>query len=51
LICVSNFPSATLDIPVASPEQNAELLFDAFTDRIPPLGTEVYLLLREKKQK
>lgn len=49
LICVSNFPTATLDIPVPSPEQNEELLFEPFTEHIPPLGTEVYLLLREKK--
>ena len=45
LICVSNFPTATLDLNVASPQANSELLFEAFTDRIPPLGTRVQLKL------
>ncbi len=49
LICVSNFSTATLDLPVASPQDNEDLFFDAFTDNIPPLGTRVWLALREKK--
>ena len=49
LICVSNFSTATLDLPVASPQDNEGLFFDAFTDNIPPLGTRVWLALREKK--
>jgi len=47
-ICVSNFPSAMLDLPVASPQDNADLLFEAFTDRIPPRGTPVTLILTPK---
>lgn len=47
-ICVSNFPSAMLDLPVASPQDNADLLFEAFTDRIPPRGTPVTLILAPK---
>jgi hypothetical protein len=45
LICVSNFPSATLDLPVESSQANATLLFAANTDAIPPKGTKVRLVL------
>lgn len=48
LICVSNFPSAVLDVPVRSSDSNAALLFEAFTERIPPLGTPVTLVLTPK---
>lgn len=48
LICVSNFPSAVLDIPVQSTDANANLLFEAFTEHIPPVGTAVTLLLKPK---
>jgi len=44
-ICVSNFPSAMLDLPIESSQANAELLFAAFTEHIPPLGTPVRLVL------
>ncbi len=47
-ICVSNFPSAMLDLPVASPQDNADLLFETFTERIPPRGTAVTLILAPK---
>lgn len=48
LICVSNFPSATLDLPIKSSQANDELAFVAFTDRIPPSGTKVRLVLIPK---
>src|SRR5438105_5681545 len=41
VICVSNFESAMLDLPISSTQLDAELQFEAFTDRIPPLGTKV----------
>ncbi|MEX2142569.1 MAG: YdjY domain-containing protein [Pirellulales bacterium] len=44
-ICVSNFPSATLDLPVKSPQDNENLLYEAFTEKIPPRGTKVTLVL------
>jgi hypothetical protein len=44
-ICVSNFPSATLDLPVKSPQDNENLLYEAFTEKIPPRGTKVTLAL------
>ncbi len=37
-ICVSNFGTAMLDIPIESSQSNMELAFAAFTERIPPLG-------------
>jgi len=53
VICVSNFPDAMLDIPVNSPQDDAERVFEAFTERIPPLGTPVMVILEpvvEKKK-
>jgi len=44
-ICVSNFPTAMLDLPVASSQANESLSFAAWTERIPPLGTKVRLVL------
>lgn len=45
LICVSNFTTATIDLPVESSQSASGLLFSAFTDRIPPKDTPVRLLL------
>jgi hypothetical protein len=45
VICVSNFENARLDLPVASPQDNADLQFEAHTDRIPPLETPVKVIL------
>ena len=45
LICVSNFSTATIDVTVRSSQGNSQLLFDAFTEHIPPLGTPVHLIL------
>ena len=49
LICVSNFPTATLDLPVESSQSNEALLFEAFAGRVPPRGTEVEILLSAAK--
>ncbi|MGQ9564636.1 MAG: YdjY domain-containing protein [Thermogutta sp.] len=48
LICVSNFPSAVLDLPIRSTDSNESLLFEAFTENIPPLGTPVTVILTPK---
>jgi hypothetical protein len=48
LICVSNFPSAVLDVPIQSTDSNAALLFAAYTERIPPIGTPVTIVLAPK---
>jgi len=45
LICVSNFPTATLDLPIESPQANDALLFEVFVERVPPRGTPVELVL------
>lgn len=50
-ICVSNFPSAMLDLPVESSQANEALLYEAFTERIPPVGTRVRLVLTPKLKK
>ncbi|RME25308.1 MAG: hypothetical protein D6800_07740 [Candidatus Zixiibacteriota bacterium] len=56
LICVSNFSTATLDVPIESSQVNSGLMFAAFTERIPPQGTPVRLVLqlvdkeKEKRQ-
>jgi hypothetical protein len=44
-ICVSNFTTAMLDVPIESSQSNDGLLFEAWTDRIPKLGTRVRLVL------
>jgi len=50
LICVANFPSATLDVAIPSTSSGTEnLLFEAYTERIPPVGTEVLLELIPSK--
>jgi hypothetical protein len=50
-ICVSNFSTAMLDIPVESSKSEAELEFEAFTERIPPLGAPVRLIFKPKMTK
>ena len=51
LICVSNFTTAMLDIPIESSQSNEGLLFEANTDKIPPLGTRVRMVLTPKLKK
>jgi hypothetical protein len=55
LICVSNFEEALLDLPINSSKDNADLSFETFSERIPPVGTKVVVTLEpvapEKKGK
>jgi hypothetical protein len=46
LICVANFPTATMDLAVESAAANSGLVFEAFTDNIPPMHTLVRLVLK-----
>jgi hypothetical protein len=46
LICVSNFSTATLDIPMNSSQVNSGLMFAAFTERIPERETPIRLVLQ-----
>ncbi|NBX30381.1 hypothetical protein EBR04_08080 [bacterium] len=49
LVCVSNFPTATLDLPIESSQSNDALLFEAFAGRVPPRGTDVEMILSAKR--
>jgi hypothetical protein len=52
MICVSNFPDAMLDLAIKSTDKNDEgLLFEAWTERIPPRGTEVTMELVPRFEK
>jgi hypothetical protein len=46
LICVSNFTTATLDVPFESSQSNEGLLFEANTDAIPLAGVPVRVVLK-----
>lgn len=46
LICVANFPTATIDVAIkSSASGEANLLYEAYTERIPPRGTNVTIEL------
>lgn len=45
LICVANFATATIDLSVESSATNDGLMFEAYTERIPPVGTKVTIEL------
>ena len=45
LISVSNFTTSTMDVAIQSDQSNANLMFEAFTDRIPPKNSPVRLVL------
>ena len=46
LICVSNFPSAVMDVPIESSGDNNSRLFIANEAKIPPCGTPVTMILK-----
>jgi hypothetical protein len=50
-ICVSNFSSAMLDLPIESTDKGNQLLFTAFTERIPPRDTKVTIVLSPRLSK
>lgn len=45
MICVSNFGTALLDLPIESSDVNSALQFEAYSGRIPPRGTPLRLML------
>ena len=45
IVCVSNFPTAMIDLPVESSSENARLGFEAATENIPAKGTPVRVIL------
>lgn len=48
LITVANFASAILDLPIASSADDSNRVYIARTAELPPLGTEVQLILSPK---
>jgi len=51
LITVANFGNAILDLPIASSADDANRVFVTNTDKIPPLGTEVFVTLGPRPTK
>lgn len=53
MICVSNFTTAMMDLPIESTQSREGLIFEAFTDKIPPMKTPVRIVLKPvlKKKK
>lgn len=51
IISVSNKRDSMLELPVKSTDADAELLFQANTDKIPPLGSMVWLILEPEAKK
>jgi hypothetical protein len=51
VICVSNFDCALLDLPINSSKDNADLSFEAHTERIPDLDTPVLMILEPVAKK
>jgi hypothetical protein len=45
LICIANFATATVDLSIESSATNDGLMFEAYTERIPPVGTKVTIEL------
>jgi len=46
VVCLSNFTEAVLDVPFESTSVNAELLYEANPDVVPPPKTPIELILR-----
>jgi biopolymer transport protein ExbD len=46
VICLSNFVEAVIDVPFQSTSVNADLLYQADFDTVPPKGTPVELIIR-----
>jgi hypothetical protein len=45
IICICNFETALLDLPINSSKNNADLLFEMNTPKIPPLESKVTVIL------
>ena len=48
LVCLSNFPTATMDLPVESSNSNAARLYYANTSQIAPLKTSVRIIFANR---
>jgi hypothetical protein len=45
VICLANFETAMLDLPILSSKEAADLNFEAWTDRIPAMDSQVTVIL------
>ena len=45
VISISNFVDSMLEVPVEVSRDNADLSFDAMTEKIPPLLSKVWVIL------
>ncbi|MBX9655028.1 YdjY domain-containing protein [bacterium] len=50
VVCVSNFPGSIIDVDIKSTNANEGLLFEAWTERIPPKGTKVKVFFVPTKE-
>ena len=46
MICVANFTTAMMDLPIESSQSREGLIFEAFTENIPPVRTKVRMVLK-----
>jgi hypothetical protein len=51
IFSISNFPYSTLEIPAPISKDEAQLTYEAKTDRIPPIGSKVWVLLEVAPEK
>lgn len=51
VICVANFGDAMIDIDVESSAENDSLLYEPWTERVPPVGTPVLIEIRPASAK
>ena len=49
VVCVANFPAATIDIAERSSADAGNILYEAATERIPPKGTPVVMTFARRK--
>ena len=51
MVCLSNFSTAMIDIPIKSGDSDDSLLFEASTENIPPVNTQVYIFFQPEIKK
>ncbi|HEY1186245.1 MAG TPA: YdjY domain-containing protein [Gemmata sp.] len=51
IFSISNFPYSTLEIPAQISKDEAQLTYEARTDKIPPLGSKVWVILEVVPEK
>lgn len=51
VISISNFPDSMLEVPVAITQDDADLFFQAHTEKIPPLRSKVWVIFEPEAEK